>query len=163
MVLVDAGAEHLGYASDISRTWPVSGRFSDAHRELYEAVLRVQIACIALCRGDGDMSMIRLHQESQLLMMEELATLGVIKPNLVGTPDGCVVTASLLPLYVAPLPASPLHSLQCTCHPFPLTLLPPHFTLVTTSPPPPPPPPRPPARPPAGAPYTSCVSVGTRR
>ena len=95
MVLVDAGAEHMGYASDISRTWPVSGRFSDAHREVYEAVLRVQLACIALCRGDKEMTMIRLHQESQLLMMNELAMLGVMKPNLVGTPDGCVAAQFL--------------------------------------------------------------------
>lgn len=88
MVLVDAGAEHKGYASDISRTWPVSGRFSDAHRELYEVVLTVQHTCIALCRGDNEMSLLRLHQESQLLMIRELARIGVIKPNLVGTPEG---------------------------------------------------------------------------
>ena len=42
MVLIDAGAEYMGYSGDISRTWPVNGTFSDAQREVYEAVLRVR-------------------------------------------------------------------------------------------------------------------------
>jgi len=47
LLLIDAGAEHLGYASDITRTFPVNGRFSDAQRELYEVVLEAQAAAIA--------------------------------------------------------------------------------------------------------------------
>ncbi|HDP89935.1 MAG TPA: Xaa-Pro aminopeptidase [Thioalkalivibrio sp.] len=46
LLLIDAGAEHLGYASDITRTFPVNGRFSDAQRELYEVVLEAQAAAI---------------------------------------------------------------------------------------------------------------------
>ena len=38
MVLVDAGAEYFGYTADISRTWPVSGKFTPEQRALYEAV-----------------------------------------------------------------------------------------------------------------------------
>ena len=45
-MLMDAGSEFHGYASDITRTWPVSGKFSDAQRELYELVLRVQKKCL---------------------------------------------------------------------------------------------------------------------
>lgn len=37
-MLVDAGAEYFGYTADISRTWPVSGKFTDGQRALYEAV-----------------------------------------------------------------------------------------------------------------------------
>ena len=47
LLLIDAGAEYLGYASDITRTFPVNGRFSDAQRELYEVVLEAQAAAIA--------------------------------------------------------------------------------------------------------------------
>ena len=43
LVLVDAGCEVNGYASDITRTWPVSGMFSEAQREIYELVLRAEL------------------------------------------------------------------------------------------------------------------------
>ncbi|HHZ87445.1 MAG TPA: Xaa-Pro aminopeptidase [Chromatiaceae bacterium] len=44
LVLIDAGCELDCYASDITRTWPVNGRFSDAQTELYEIVLSAQEA-----------------------------------------------------------------------------------------------------------------------
>jgi len=44
LVLIDAGCELDGYASDITRTFPVNGRFSSAQRELYELVLAAQQA-----------------------------------------------------------------------------------------------------------------------
>ena len=44
LVLIDAGCEFDGYASDITRTFPVNGRFSPAQRELYELVLAAQQA-----------------------------------------------------------------------------------------------------------------------
>lgn len=47
MLLIDAGAEFDYYASDITRTFPVNGRFSPAQREVYEVVLRAQLECIA--------------------------------------------------------------------------------------------------------------------
>jgi Xaa-Pro aminopeptidase len=47
MVLVDAGCEVSGYASDITRTYPVNGRFTTAQKEIYELVLAAQLAAIA--------------------------------------------------------------------------------------------------------------------
>lgn len=47
LVLIDAGCELDGYASDITRTFPVNGRFSPAQRELYELVLAAQQAAFA--------------------------------------------------------------------------------------------------------------------
>jgi len=47
LVLVDAGCELAGYASDITRTFPVNGLFSPPQRELYELVLAAQAAAIA--------------------------------------------------------------------------------------------------------------------
>ena len=46
LVLVDAGAEFGCYAADVTRTYPVNGRFSDPHRVLYELVLEAQQAAI---------------------------------------------------------------------------------------------------------------------
>ena len=51
LLLVDAGAEEPGgYASDITRTWPVNGRFSGIQRALYDTVHRAEQAAIAACR-----------------------------------------------------------------------------------------------------------------
>jgi Xaa-Pro aminopeptidase len=53
LVLVDAGAELENYASDVTRTYPVGGRFTDAQRDLYEVVLAAQNAAIeALVPGN---------------------------------------------------------------------------------------------------------------
>ena len=46
LLLIDAGAEHDCYASDITRTFPVNGRFSPAQKALYEVVLAAQQAAI---------------------------------------------------------------------------------------------------------------------
>ncbi|WP_339721357.1 Xaa-Pro aminopeptidase [uncultured Paraglaciecola sp.] len=44
LVLIDAGCEWQGYAADITRTFPVSGQFSEQQKQLYELVLRAQLA-----------------------------------------------------------------------------------------------------------------------
>ena len=49
MVLMDAGSQYFGYVSDITRTWPVSGTFSAAQKDLYQLVLAVKQECIEVC------------------------------------------------------------------------------------------------------------------
>lgn len=49
LVVIDAGAEYAGYASDITRTLPASGTFSPDQKEVYNTVLRAQKAAIAAC------------------------------------------------------------------------------------------------------------------
>lgn len=46
LLLIDAGCEYDGYAADITRTFPVNGRFSGAQRDIYELVLAAQAAAI---------------------------------------------------------------------------------------------------------------------
>ena len=41
LLLMDAGCERHGYASDVTRTWPVSGKFSPEQRAVYEVVLQI--------------------------------------------------------------------------------------------------------------------------
>ena len=53
LLLIDAGCELDGYASDVTRTFPVSGRFSAAQRDVYEVVLAAQRAAIAEVRPGG--------------------------------------------------------------------------------------------------------------
>ena len=47
IVLADCGAEYHNYASDVTRTYPANGKFSDAQRKIYQLVLDAQNACIA--------------------------------------------------------------------------------------------------------------------
>jgi len=50
LVVVDIGAEYDHYAADITRTYPADGRFTPGQREIYELVLKVQDACIAMVK-----------------------------------------------------------------------------------------------------------------
>ncbi len=50
LLLIDAGCEYQGYAADITRTFPVGGKFSGAQRAVYELVLAAQQACIEAVR-----------------------------------------------------------------------------------------------------------------
>jgi Xaa-Pro aminopeptidase len=50
LVLMDFGAEYANYASDVTRTVPVNGRFSSRQRDVYNAVLRVQRAAMQLLK-----------------------------------------------------------------------------------------------------------------
>lgn len=77
MVLVDASGSLGGYCSDISRTWPVGGQFSDAQRDLYQAVLNVQKQCIELCKESNQLSLNDIHEKSMSFMREEIKNLGL--------------------------------------------------------------------------------------
>lgn len=72
MILMDAGCEYNGYASDITRTYPVSGRFTPAQRDLYTAVLNTQKSLISICTETGSLSLHDLHQRSCDLLRSEL-------------------------------------------------------------------------------------------
>jgi intermediate cleaving peptidase 55 len=63
MVLIDAGCEYAMYASDITRTFPVSGTFTAPQRDLYQAVLNVQKECVRQCAGGVTMN--ELHRTSE--------------------------------------------------------------------------------------------------
>lgn len=76
LVLVDAGAEYGTYIADITRAWPVGGRFTPAQRDLYEAVLRVQRAGVALCRADSGLTLDGVHRETEKALRAELVDLG---------------------------------------------------------------------------------------
>jgi Xaa-Pro aminopeptidase len=77
LLLVDAGAHYQGYASDITRTFPVNGRFTKAQREVYDAVLEVEIACLEFTRKGNT---IKQRQDLSIEMLTEgLKKLGILK------------------------------------------------------------------------------------
>ncbi len=76
LVLVDGGGKYGGYIADITRTWPVKGKFSDAQKDLYQAVLTVQRTLISLCRGSANVSLDKLHSIAEDYLSKELTQIG---------------------------------------------------------------------------------------
>ncbi|KAJ7666498.1 peptidase M24 [Mycena rosella] len=76
-LLIDAGCEYNGYASDITRSFPASGTFTPAQRDLYAAVLSAQKALIALCTEASGLSMHQIHLHTCVLLREELKQIGM--------------------------------------------------------------------------------------
>lgn len=80
LLLIDAGVELDCYASDITRTFPVSGRFSDAQREVYEIVLAAQEAAIAAVHPDQHWN--APHEAALRVLAQGLIDLGLIEGPL---------------------------------------------------------------------------------
>ncbi len=80
LVLVDAGCELECYASDITRTYPVNGRFSAAQRELYELVLEAQLAAIDKVRPGNHWN--DPHDAAVRVLTRGLVKLGLLKGRL---------------------------------------------------------------------------------
>lgn len=76
LVLVDGGGEYGGYISDITRTWPINGKFSAPQRDLYSVVLNVLRACVSLCGESAGLSLDRLHSIAENNLKEQLTQLG---------------------------------------------------------------------------------------
>ncbi|HZE67936.1 MAG TPA: Xaa-Pro aminopeptidase [Pyrinomonadaceae bacterium] len=77
LLLVDAGAEYKGYASDITRTFPISGRFTKAQREIYDVVLETQMSCVEMVRPGTTHD--ELKQHSIEMITEGLVRLGLLR------------------------------------------------------------------------------------
>ncbi|MEP1266340.1 MAG: Xaa-Pro aminopeptidase [Marinobacter sp.] len=81
LVLIDAGCELECYASDITRTFPVSGTFSDEQRALYEVVLAAQYAAIEEVRPGNHWD--HPHQAALKVLTQGLIDLGLLKDTTV--------------------------------------------------------------------------------
>jgi Xaa-Pro aminopeptidase len=81
LLLIDAGAEVDGYSADITRTFPVGGRFSDAQRKVYEVVLDAQEKAIAACTTDH--TFMQIHETALRALVEGMIRIGL----LTGTPE----------------------------------------------------------------------------
>jgi Xaa-Pro aminopeptidase len=77
LLLIDAGAEYKGYASDITRTFPINGRFTKPQREIYELVLKAQKACVQMVRPGVTHD--QLKQHSIEVLTEGMVDLGLLK------------------------------------------------------------------------------------
>ncbi|TBR09492.1 MAG: M24 family metallopeptidase [Lysobacter sp.] len=80
LVLIDAGAEYRGYAADITRTFPVSGRFSAEQRALHDLVCDAQAAALAQARPG--IAYEAGHEAAVTTLTEGLLRLGLLKGRL---------------------------------------------------------------------------------
>jgi Xaa-Pro aminopeptidase len=94
LLLIDAGCELDGYASDITRTFPVSGRFSAAQRDVYELVLAAQAASLANAKPGNTYD--TTHDAAVKVLAQGMLDLGLLSGSL----DEVLETASYRRFYM---------------------------------------------------------------
>jgi Xaa-Pro aminopeptidase len=80
MLLIDAGAEFDGYASDITRTFPINGKFSPEQRDLYEVVLAAQAAAFEQAYAGKQWQ--DMHDAAVRVATEGMISLGILEHSL---------------------------------------------------------------------------------
>ena len=94
LLLVDAGAEYMGYSGDITRTFPINGKFTAPQRAVYEVVLDAQMKAIEACRpGAG---FVDVHNVALRALVEGMVKLGVLK----GSVDEIIKNETYKPIYM---------------------------------------------------------------
>ena len=94
LVLIDAGAEFGYHTADVTRTFPVDGRFSPAQRDVYAIVLAAEEASIALTRAGT--TYLAAHECSVRMLTQGLVDLGVLS----GSVDGLIETEAFKPWFM---------------------------------------------------------------
>ena len=94
LALIDAGCELDGYASDITRTFPVNGRFSPPQRAIYEVVLEAQAAAIAKARPGNAWN--EPHEAALQVLTKGLIRLGILS----GRPGRLIKEEAYKPYYM---------------------------------------------------------------
>lgn len=94
MVLIDAGCELDGYASDITRTFPVNGKFSGAPRDAYQIVLAAQSAAIAAIKPGAPF--IAYHDAALRVLVQGMIDLELLS----GSVDGIIESEAYKPFYM---------------------------------------------------------------
>ncbi|WP_301101787.1 aminopeptidase P N-terminal domain-containing protein [Propionivibrio sp.] len=94
LVLIDAGCEVQGYASDITRTFPVNGRFSGVQRDAYEIVLAAQNAAVSEVKPGAPF--IAYHEAALHVLVQGMIDLGL----LTGSVDGAIESEAYKPYYM---------------------------------------------------------------
>jgi len=80
LILVDAGCEYKMYASDITRTFPVSGKFSDEQLQIYNIVLKANLAAIDAVKTGN--SIMEPQMVSEKVITEGLVELGILSGDV---------------------------------------------------------------------------------
>jgi Xaa-Pro aminopeptidase len=98
LVLIDAGCELDGYASDITRTFPANGKFSGPQRALYDIVLASQDASVAATRPGARFT--DPHEAAVKVLAQGMLDVGLLDANKVGTLDDVIEKRAYFPFYM---------------------------------------------------------------
>jgi Xaa-Pro aminopeptidase len=98
LVLIDAGCELDGYASDITRTFPANGRFTGPQRTLYDLVLASQDAAVAATRAGARFT--DPHEATVAVLAQGLLDVGLLDRNKVGSAQDVIATRAYFPFYM---------------------------------------------------------------
>jgi len=98
LVLIDAGCELDGYASDITRTFPANGKFSGPQRALYELVLASQEAAIAATRAGARFT--DPHEATVKVLAQGMLDVGLLDKNKVGTLEDVIEKRTYFQFYM---------------------------------------------------------------
>ena len=98
LVLIDAGCELDGYASDITRTFPANGKFSGPQRELYDLVLASQDAAIAATHQGA--RFVEPHEATVAVLAQGMLDVGLLDKNKVGSAQDVIANRSYFQFYM---------------------------------------------------------------
>ncbi|MDR7095205.1 aminopeptidase P N-terminal domain-containing protein [Hydrogenophaga laconesensis] len=98
LVLIDAGCELDGYASDITRTFPANGRFTGPQRVLYDLVLASQDAAVAATKAGA--RFVDPHEATVAVLAQGLLDVGLLDRNKVGSAQDVIANRSYFPFYM---------------------------------------------------------------
>lgn len=98
LVLIDAGCELDGYASDITRTFPANGRFTGPQRALYDLVLASQVAAVDATRAGARFN--DPHDATVAVLAQGMLDLGLLDGNKVGTAQDVIDKRAYFPFYM---------------------------------------------------------------
>jgi Xaa-Pro aminopeptidase len=98
LVLIDAGCELDGYASDITRTFPANGRFTGPQRALYDLVLASQDAAVAATRPGKRFN--DPHEATVKVLAQGMLDLGLLDRNKVGSVDDVIEKRAYFAYYM---------------------------------------------------------------
>jgi Xaa-Pro aminopeptidase len=98
LVLIDAGCELDGYASDITRTFPANGKFTGPQKALYEIVLEAQVAAIAETRPGK--RFIDGHDAAVRVLAQGMLDTGLLDANKVGSIDDVIEKGTYRQFYM---------------------------------------------------------------
>ncbi|APW40312.1 Xaa-Pro aminopeptidase [Rhodoferax koreense] len=98
LVLIDAGCELDGYASDITRTFPANGKFTGPQRALYDLVLASQDAAIAATKAGARFT--DPHEATVKVLAQGMLDVGLLDKNKVGTVDDVIESRAYFAYYM---------------------------------------------------------------
>ncbi|MDW5417769.1 aminopeptidase P N-terminal domain-containing protein [Iodobacter sp. CM08] len=94
LILIDAGCEIEGYASDITRTFPVNGKYSGPQKDVYEITLAAQYAALDACRVGQSWN--APHEAAVRVLTQGMLDLGLLQGSL----DGAIESLSYKQFYM---------------------------------------------------------------